>query len=59
MDTIEGMGIRFYHRSLMDSAGLQRIALYREIGAEPMEAQQNQLQAIVEDDELRLRERYD
>ena len=47
MDTIEGMDIRLYHRSLMDSAGLQHIALCHEIGAEPMEAQLDQLQAIL------------
>ncbi|KAJ8586810.1 hypothetical protein M405DRAFT_843619, partial [Rhizopogon salebrosus TDB-379] len=34
------------------------IALCHEIGTEPMEAQLDQLQAILEDDELRLRERY-
>jgi cytokinesis protein len=60
MDTIEDMDIRLYHRSLMDSAGLQRIiALCHEIGTEPMETQLDQLQGILEDDELRLRERYD
>ncbi|KAJ8592772.1 hypothetical protein M405DRAFT_839644 [Rhizopogon salebrosus TDB-379] len=35
------------------------ITLCREIGTEPMEAQLDQLQAILEDGELRLRERYD
>jgi len=55
MDTIEGMGIRFYHRSLMDSVGLQRIiTLCHEIGAEPMQAQLDQLQAILEVDEVRF-----
>jgi cytokinesis protein len=59
MDTIEDIDIRLYHRSLMDSAGLQRIiALCHEIGIEPMKAQLDQLQAILEDNELRLRERY-
>jgi cytokinesis protein len=60
MDTIEDMYARLHHRSLMDSAGLQRIiTLCREIGTEPMGAQLDELQAILEDDELRLRERYD
>ena len=36
-----------------------RIALCHEIGTKPMEAQLDQLQAILEDDQLRLRERYD
>jgi cytokinesis protein len=60
MDTIEDMYARLHHRSLMDSAGLLRIIiLCHEIGTEPMEAQLDELRAILEDDELRLRERYD
>lgn len=60
MDAIEDLEIRLYHRSLMDSAGLQRIiALCHEIGTEPMEAQLEQLQRIMEDDEQQLRKRYD
>jgi cytokinesis protein len=60
LDTIEDVNIRLYHRSLTDSAGLQRIiALCHEIGTEHMEAQLDQLEAILEDDELRLWERYD
>jgi cytokinesis protein len=60
MDAIEDMYARLHHRSLMDSAGLRRIiTLCREIGTEPMEAQLDELQVILEDDELRLRERYD
>src|ERR1700710_1899973 len=60
MDTTEDMDIRLYHRSLMESAGLQRIIdLCHEIGTEPMEAELDQLQAILEDDKLRWRERYD
>jgi cytokinesis protein len=60
MDTTEDMYARLHHRSLMDSAGLQRIiTLCHEIGTEPMEAQLDELQATLEDDELRLRERYD
>jgi len=61
METIgDDLDIRLYHRSLMESAGLQRIiAICHEIGTEPMEAQLEHLQSMLEHDESQLRERYD
>ncbi|KAH0830475.1 hypothetical protein J3R83DRAFT_1923 [Lanmaoa asiatica] len=60
MDVMDDLDVRIHHRTLMDSAGLPRIvALCRELGISVIDKKLDELATILEEDELRLRERQD
>jgi cytokinesis protein len=57
---IEDLDVRLHHRSLMESAGLQRIIeLCQGYGMLGIDKQLRYLQTILDDDECKLRERLD
>lgn len=57
---VEDLDLRLHHRSLMESAGLQRvIELCQGYGMPGIDKQLRNLQQILDDDEHKLRERFD
>jgi cytokinesis protein len=58
MNVIEDLDLRIHHRSQMESAGLQRIiALCSSFGVSTIDKQLQILQAVLEEDERKFRER--
>jgi cytokinesis protein len=60
INLIEDLDLRLHHRSLMESAGLQRIIeLCQNFGLSAIDLQLRNLQKVLDDDERQLRERLD
>lgn len=60
INLIEDLDLRLHHRSMMESAGLQRIIeLCQDYGIPDIDKQLRKLQGILDEDERKLRERLD
>lgn len=60
LESMDDLDMRVHHRAMMEAAGIQSIVrLCRTFAVDAIDRQLNKLQQIMDDDELRLKERMD